>query len=102
MISIQQRGCVHPEVIQHEILHALGFHHEQSRSDRDKHVRIQANNVLPGALTLATVWVNIKIKLLVNNYYRKVSRNCMSITIMKPQLHALTPLLLNRKTEQLQ
>ncbi|XP_030233639.1 low choriolytic enzyme [Gadus morhua] len=51
VISLQQRGCVSRGTVQHEILHALGFHHEQSRSDRDKHVRIQANNVLPGKLS---------------------------------------------------
>ncbi|CAL8236658.1 unnamed protein product [Arctogadus glacialis] len=50
MISIQQRGCVYPEVIQHEILHALGFHHEQARSDRDDHVQIQTKNVNPANL----------------------------------------------------
>ncbi|CAL8236657.1 unnamed protein product [Arctogadus glacialis] len=47
-ISLQQRGCVDRGIVQHEMLHALGFHHEQSRSDRDKHVRILANNVRPG------------------------------------------------------
>ena len=60
MISLQQRGCVYRQVIQHEMLHALGFHHEQARSDRDNHVRIMTQNVLPGSLTLATAWVNIK------------------------------------------
>ncbi|CAL8404866.1 unnamed protein product [Boreogadus saida] len=49
-VSLQQRGCVDSRVIQHELLHALGFHHEQARSDRDNHVRILANNVLPGRL----------------------------------------------------
>ncbi|CAL8351517.1 unnamed protein product [Merluccius merluccius] len=39
-ISLQKGGCIYKTVIQHEILHALGFHHEQSRSDRDKFVNI--------------------------------------------------------------
>ncbi|CAL8404865.1 unnamed protein product [Boreogadus saida] len=47
MVSLQQRGCVYPQVIQHELLHALGFHHEQARSDRDDHVQIQTQNVKP-------------------------------------------------------
>ncbi|KAK0156145.1 High choriolytic enzyme 1 [Merluccius polli] len=47
-ISLQKGGCVYKTVIQHEVLHALGFHHEQSRSDRDKFVNILYNNILPG------------------------------------------------------
>ncbi|KAM9319101.1 low choriolytic enzyme-like isoform 1-T3 [Pholidichthys leucotaenia] len=47
-VSLQRRGCVFRMIIQHEMLHALGFHHEQTRSDRDAHVRIQLENVIPG------------------------------------------------------
>lgn len=31
----------------HELLHALGIFHEQSRSDRDKFVKINFDNVIP-------------------------------------------------------
>ncbi|XP_035855086.1 high choriolytic enzyme 1-like [Sander lucioperca] len=48
VVSLKRQGCVYEHIIQHELLHALGFNHEQSRSDRDQHVRIQLQNVEPG------------------------------------------------------
>uniref|UniRef100_A0A3Q3WQ89 Metalloendopeptidase n=1 Tax=Mola mola TaxID=94237 RepID=A0A3Q3WQ89_MOLML len=47
-VSLNSQGCVFEKVIQHEMLHALGFNHEQTRSDRDRHVRIQFQNVISG------------------------------------------------------
>uniref|UniRef100_A0A3Q0RCS4 Metalloendopeptidase n=1 Tax=Amphilophus citrinellus TaxID=61819 RepID=A0A3Q0RCS4_AMPCI len=41
-------GCLNKATIQHEVLHALGFRHEQSRSDRDQHVQILTKNIKPG------------------------------------------------------
>ncbi|XP_077367559.1 low choriolytic enzyme-like [Festucalex cinctus] len=46
-ISLQKNGCVNHGTVQHEVLHALGFHHEQVRSDRDNHVEIKFENINP-------------------------------------------------------
>lgn len=34
--------------IVHEILHALGFHHEHTRKDRDQYVTVLSNNIMKG------------------------------------------------------
>ncbi|XP_026988825.1 low choriolytic enzyme-like [Tachysurus fulvidraco] len=48
VVSLQRNGCVFHHIVQHELLHALGFNHEQTRSDRDNHVRILLQNVING------------------------------------------------------
>ncbi|KAI5616975.1 nephrosin isoform 2 precursor [Silurus asotus] len=45
VLSLNRNGCMYHKVVQHELLHALGFHHEQCRIDRDKHVRILTQNI---------------------------------------------------------
>ncbi|XP_033033935.1 meprin A subunit beta isoform X5 [Trachypithecus francoisi] len=41
-------NCDRIATVQHEFLHALGFWHEQSRSDRDDYVRIMWDRILSG------------------------------------------------------
>ncbi|KAM9495330.1 high choriolytic enzyme 1-like [Clarias gariepinus] len=48
-LSLKSNLCIDFGVVQHELLHALGFHHEHSRSDRDKHVKILYENIEPEA-----------------------------------------------------
>ncbi|XP_037071087.1 zinc metalloproteinase nas-13-like [Pollicipes pollicipes] len=43
-------GCFFRGVVLHELLHAAGLWHEQSRPDRDQHVRVHSENVAAGQL----------------------------------------------------
>ncbi|XP_051778466.1 hatching enzyme 1.2-like [Erpetoichthys calabaricus] len=47
VVSLQRDTCLFNGVIQHELNHVLGFLHEQSRSDRDQHVRIDWQYISP-------------------------------------------------------
>ncbi|XP_047451492.1 high choriolytic enzyme 1-like [Mugil cephalus] len=47
-LSLDRQGCVYHSTVQHELLHALGFNHEQCRSDRDQHIRILWENIQSG------------------------------------------------------
>ena len=41
-------SMVREVIIMHELLHTLGFFHEQSRPDRDSYVRVNYANIWPG------------------------------------------------------
>jgi hypothetical protein len=47
-VSLQYPGCVDHGRIMHELLHTLGFYHEQSRPDRDNYVKINTGHIQSG------------------------------------------------------
>ncbi|KAF3858120.1 hypothetical protein F7725_011321 [Dissostichus mawsoni] len=47
-VVVESSGCLYHHTVQHELLHALGFNHEQTRSDRDNHIRVLLQNVVSG------------------------------------------------------
>nr|ADG29153.1 astacin like metalloprotease [Epinephelus coioides] len=48
VVSLARRGCLYHGTVQHELLHALGFNHEQTRNDRDNHIKVLLQNVQSG------------------------------------------------------
>lgn len=48
-LSLNKDGCIYGGIAQHEMNHALGFQHEQTRSDRDSYVRINWENIIPAS-----------------------------------------------------
>lgn len=47
-ISLQEPHCVDVGIIQHQMMHALGFYHETSRTDRKNHVEVKIEHVVKG------------------------------------------------------
>ncbi|XP_058450595.1 low choriolytic enzyme-like [Malaya genurostris] len=47
-VNLHSPGCVRHGVVIHELLHALGFYHQQSATDRDEYVRILWENIESG------------------------------------------------------
>lgn len=50
-VGLVKNGCMDKGAIQHEMNHALGFIHEQARSDRDRFVKIMWEHIVAGMST---------------------------------------------------
>lgn len=50
-LSLQSPECVSSGVVSHQLMHVLGFVHEQSRPDRDKYVTIMWSKIWKGKQT---------------------------------------------------
>ncbi|KAK9302728.1 hypothetical protein QLX08_005348 [Tetragonisca angustula] len=48
VVNLQNPGCVRHGVVVHELLHALGFYHQQSAANRDEWVKINWENIQSG------------------------------------------------------
>ncbi|XP_056419826.1 embryonic protein UVS.2-like isoform X1 [Hyla sarda] len=48
IVSLSMAGCIKYNLIQHELMHALGFYHEFTRNDRDDYIDVMWDNISPG------------------------------------------------------
>merc|ERR1719427_369567 len=61
-------GCVYEGTVVHELMHAIGFFHEQSRYDRDEYVRVNWENICCNANTNFQAQTSSTIQLLDEPY----------------------------------
>ncbi|CAF1133490.1 unnamed protein product [Adineta steineri] len=60
--------CMVSGIVQHELSHVLGMHHEQSRPDRDSYVSIQWANIDPANIKDFVKFNNSEVETLMTSY----------------------------------
>lgn len=43
-------------IVLHELMHVLGFWHEHARADRDRYIRVNWHEILPGKIGIQAGW----------------------------------------------
>ena len=67
-VSVSISRCFRKGAVMHEVLHALGFWHEQNRPDRDNFVTIHFDNIIPSA----SIFIMFKFTSSVYNKYNNI------------------------------
>ncbi|XP_074648504.1 astacin-like metalloprotease toxin 1 [Tubulanus polymorphus] len=67
-LSLDSPGCVSKNTVMHEVIHALGFHHEQGTPDRDEHITINRDNIYPNKWFNFELWTSTSTQGMPYNY----------------------------------
>ena len=63
-LNLNPKGCTKTYTVVHELLHALGFAHEQSRKDRDRFVEIHFDNIAKGKKRTFYIYLLFLVKII--------------------------------------
>ncbi|KAM9305449.1 embryonic protein UVS.2-like [Gastrophryne carolinensis] len=90
-ISLEKVKCMTTGIANHEILHALGLHHEHVREDRDQFIQVQWDNIISGYTTNFEKAKTLNEDLTQYDYYSVMHypRNGFAIDSTKPTLTAI-------------